>query len=302
MITFTQLYTEACDGAGINLTDTVNVNYIKRNINNGLKLMKADVRRYFTEKWKVADLQASQQSYMLPADSIRPTTVRINNGSLIFPIGFIESEDGWNALNIIPQFSVFYPQKAFVRGANEIEVWPIPSELLPGGIILGYEARMTDMYLDDTVGLSITVTNASQTITCASGGFLPTMVGMAFSVTDGTDGNWYNILSYVNDTTLLLDNYYIGTTTTTSSTIIGTVPDIPEAYHQALEFYALSIFHMFKRGNLVKSNEFDGKYQVLHDSYVGAYGAKETSLVVHPQNDIVPYNPLLIPPNGTLTG
>lgn len=284
------------------MTDTVNVNFIKRNINNALKLFKNDARRYFTRKEVVADLQPNQQYYTLPADSIRGSAVRVNNGSLIFPITGIESEKQWNALNVIPNFAVFYPQKYFFRGSTEVGVWPIPAQILTGGLIIAYDARLTDMYLDDVTGLSIGVTNGSQTITSAAGGFLPTMVGMKFSVTDGTDGNWYTILSYTNGTTLTLDNYYQGTTGTTSSTIIGSCPDIPEEYQQGLEFYALHIFHLMKRGNVDKSNEFKALYDTMHDGYVGAYASKETSQVLIPDEGMVPYNPLLIPPNGSLTG
>ena len=201
MITFQELYTEAADGAGIALTDTVNVNFIKRNINNALKLFKSDARRYFTRKEMVADLIANQQYYALPADSIRGSAVKVNNGSMIFPITGIESELAWNAINVIPNFAVFYPQKYFFRGATEVGVWPIPSTLLTGGLIIAYDARLTDMYLDDTVGVNITATNGSQTITNTTHSFKPTMVGMKFSITDGTDGNWYTILSYTNDQT-----------------------------------------------------------------------------------------------------
>jgi len=301
MITFTQLYTEAADGCGIALTDTVNVNYIKRNINNAIKLFKNDARRYFTEKWIVADLQANQQSYTLPADSIRGSAVRINNGSLIFPITSCESEQAWNALNVIPNFAVFYPQKYFFRGATEVLVWPTPSTLLTGGLIIGYDARLADMYLDDTVGVTITATNNSQTITCTTGSFNANMVGMKFSVTDGSDGNWYNVLSYMDGNTLVLDNYYQGPTVTTALTIIGSCPDIPEEFQQGLEFYALHIFHLLKRGNVNKSNEFKALYDVMHDGYVGAYSSKETSQVVNSNEGIIPYNPLFVPPMN-LTG
>lgn len=301
MITWTQLYTEAADGCGINLTDTVNLNFIKRNINNGLKLFKNDARRYFTRREAVADLQPNQQYYTLPADSIRGSAVRVNNGSLIFPITSIESEQAWNALNVIPNFAVFYPQKYFFRGATEVGVWPIPSASLPGGLIIAYDARLQDMYIDDTVGINITATNASQTITNTTHSFKTTMVGMKFSVTDGSDGNWYTVLSYINDNTLVLDNYYQGSTVTTTSTIIGDCPDIPEEYQQGLEFYALHIFHLLKRGNVNKSNEFKALYDTMHDGYVGAYASKETSQVLTMNDGLVPYNPLLVPPMN-LTG
>ena len=301
MITFQQLYTETADGCGIALTDTVNINYIKRNINNAEKLIKSDARRYFTRKEIVCDLKSGQQYYTLSADSIRGSAVRVNNGSIIFPIVGEESELKWNSLNIIPQFAVFYPQRYFFRGSSEVGVWPIPSTDLPGGLIIAYESRMTDMYLDDTVGLNITATNGSQTITNDSHGFKPTMVGMKFSITNGLDGNWYTVLSYTNDTTMLLDNYYQGSTTTTTSTIIGSTSDIPEEYHLALEFYALHIFHLIKRGNVNKSNEFKALYDNLHDAYIGAYASKETSQVLVQNDNMMPYNPLMVPPMG-LTG
>lgn len=301
MITFQQLYTEAADGCGIALTDTINLNFIKRNINNALKLFKSDARRYFTRKEIVADLVANQQYYTLPADAIRASAVRVNNGSLIFPIMSIESEVAFNALNVIPNFAVFYPQKYFIRGATEVGVWPIPSANLVGGLIIAYDGRLTDMYLDDTVGINISVTNASQTITNTTHSFKPTMVGMKFSVTDGTDGNWYTVLSYTNDQTLVLDNYYQGSTATTTSTIIGSCPDIPEEYQLGLEFYALHIFHLLKRGNVNKSNEFKALYDSMHDGYVGAYASKETSQILTQNDGLVPYNPLLVPPMG-LTG
>lgn len=302
MITWTQLYTESADGCGINLSDTVNLNFIKRNINNALKLFKSDARRYFTRKEAVADLVANQQYYTFPADCIRSTAVRVNNGSLIFPITSLSSEEKWNAVNVIPNFAVFYPQKYFLRGATEVGVWPIPAQNLPGALIMSYEARLQDMYLDDSVGLDITATNGNQTITCATHGFTATMVGMKFSVTDGSDGNWYTILSYTNDQTLVLDNYYQGTTVTTTSTIIGSCPDIPEEFQQGLEFYALHIFHLLKRGNVNKSNEFKSLYDIMHDGYIGAYASPETSQVLLPQDNLMPYNPLLVPVNGTLTG
>lgn len=301
MLTFTRLYTETADGAGINLTDTVNVNFIKQNINNALKLFKNDARRYFTRKEVVADLVANQQYYTLPADSIRGSAIRINNGSLIFPITAIESELAFNALNVIPNFAVFYPQKYFFRGATEVGVWPIPSSNLTGALIIAYDGRMADMYIDDTTGVSITATNGSQMITNTTHSFKPTMVGMKFSITDGTDGNWYTILSYTNDQTLVLDNFYQGTTNTTTSTIIGSAPDIPEEYHLGLEMYALHIFHLLKRGNIQKADYFKQQYDIYHDGYVGAYASKETSQILTQNDGLVPYNPLLVPPMN-LTG
>ena len=65
-----------------------------------------------------------------------------------------------------------------------------------------------------------------------------------------------------------------------------------------LEFYALHIFHLMKRGNVGKSNEFKALYDNYHDAYIGAYASKETSQVLVQNDGMVPYNPLLVPPMG----
>lgn len=300
MITFTQLYTESATACSLPLTDPY-IPVLKRNINNALKLIKSDARRAYTRKETVADLVANQQYYQFPADSIRGSRIRINNGSLIFPIVSIESELKWDSINVIPNFAVFYPQKYFIRGANEVGVWPIPAANLPGALILAYEARMADMYLDDTVGLDITATNGNQTITCATHSFTANMVGMKFSFTDGSDGNWYNILAYTNDETLILDNYYQGPTNTSTGTIIGSCPDIPEAYQLALEFFANAMYYSNQRKDPAMASFYQEQYELMHDGYIGAYASKETSQIIQPQDGLVPYNPLLVPPMG-LTG
>src|SRR5882724_813559 len=220
MLTFTQLYTETYQGCGIPSTDSVNIALIKRNINNALKLMKSGAGQYFTRKEVVADLDQGEQFYTFNPDMIRIRNVRVNNGSLIFPIRTIESENEWNALNIIPSFAVFYPQRWFQRGPNEIGIWPTPSIDIVGALIIAYDARLQDMYLDDTVGASITVTKNSVTITSATHSFRANMVGMKFTFTDGSDGQWYSIIGYTNNDTMTIENFYPNTTQTSTATLI----------------------------------------------------------------------------------
>lgn len=296
MLSFTQLYTETYQGAGIPSSDSTNINLIKRNINTGLKRMKSPAMQYFTRKEKTTNLVAGQQYYTLDVDSIRPRNVRVNNGSLIFPIPNVESEMEWNALNIIPQFAVFYPQRFFIRGNNEIGVWPIPSTNISNALIVAYDSRLQDMYLDDITGLPITVTNASNVITTTSGGFLPTMVGMRFTFTDGSDGQWYLITGYTSGSQLIIENYYQNATQTSSATIIGSVPDIPEEFHPALQDYAFWRYYKTQRGQSNRANDFMNDFLLAREEYIGTFGDKESSQVILPKPNTLAFNPLLVPP------
>jgi hypothetical protein len=296
MLTFTQNYTEVYQGAGIPSTDSTNISLIKRNINTGVKRFKSAAFQYYNRKEKTANLIAGQQYYTLDVDSIRPTNIRINNGSLIFPIPSVESEMEWNALNIIPQFAVFYPQRWFVRGNNEIGVWPIPSTNISSAMIVAYDARYSDMYLDDTVGLNITVTNGSNVITCATSSFTANMVGMYLTFTDGSDGQWYKIIGYTNGTTMAIENYYQNTTQTNASTLIGSVPDVPEEYHPAFQDYAFYRYYKTQRGQAARANDFLNDFTLAREEYVGTFGDKEASQVIKPKANFLAYNPLLVPP------
>jgi hypothetical protein len=293
MLTFTMLWKESAAAMGLSSNDPY-IPIVKRNVNNGLKLMKSAAQQYWTRKEIVADLVAGQQYYTLAADTIRPRNLRINNGSLIFPIPSVESENEWNALNIIPQFAIFYPQRWFVRGPNEIGVWPVPSTNISGALIVAYDSRLEDMYLDDTVGGSVTVTQGSTVLTGT--GFTPNMVGMKLGFTDGSDGNWYSIIGYTNSTTMTLENFYPKTTQTTNATVIGSCPDIPEEYHVNLEDYALYRYYKLKRINVEVANDYRNDFLAGQEGYLGTFSDKESSQIISPRTNILSYNPLLVPP------
>lgn len=301
MLTFQQMYTEVYQGVGLPkngsgvLTDQSNLSLIKRNINNGLKALKAEADQYYTRREVVCDLVAGQQYYTFPPDMIRIKNVRVNNGSLIFPIRSVESENEWNALNIIPSFAVFYPQRWFQRGRDEVGIWPVPAVNISGGLIVSYDSRLEDMYLDDTIGTSVTVTQGSTTIT-SSAAFNAKMLNMYVGFTDGSDGNWYQIVGYTDTSHMTLENYYEKTTQTTAATVIGACPDIPEAYHMGLEDYAMGRYYETQRGDTEKGSYFNNKFLVAQNGYVGTFGDKEVSQIIHPRNNALAFNPLLVPP------
>jgi|SRR5215469_8874873 len=299
MLTWTQAYTRASDMVGIPLTSS-SVTFIKQDINQGLRLFKNAARRYWTRQEKVTDMQNGQQYYQMPADFVRATEVRVNSNGLNFPVVLINSEHLWNKLNIIPAMTINLPTYAFVRGFNEIGLWPTPSAFTAGGLIVSYEPRLIDMSIDDVTGVTTggtaNVTNGSQTVVLSTSSVTASMVGRWFSVQDGTDGNWYQIASYTNATTFSLANNYQGLTNTTAGSFtIGSAPDIPEDYHMALCYYAAFNFFL-KRKDTATAEMYKNEFYALLDEFKNTYSGKQTGLVQNAVQDYR-YSLFSIPPN-----
>ena len=298
MITFTQLYTRAANMVGVststNLQDLIN---IKQDINQGLRLFKNGARRYWTRKEVAANLVAGQQYYTFPEDMVRVTTVRANTGGYNWPLTEVDSEELWNKFNVIPSNTVIVPQFYFVRGRNEIGFYPIPSQSTTAGLIVSYEPRLIDMSVDDTTTTTVNITNGSQYVTSPSSAFNSNMVGMYFSVTDGSDGNWYPIVA-ATASQLTLENYYQGPSETGASCIIGLVADIPEEYQMALIYYAAWQYYL-KRNEDQNAALYNGMFQNMLQSYIETYSAKSTGVVQKPLTDNI-YNIFWLPP-GIIT-
>lgn len=295
MLTFTQAVTRTADLLGFSATtDTQDLVNVQQDINQGLRLFKNAARRYWTRKEVSTSLIETQQYYTFPMDAVRVTEVRANSNGLDFPILQVDSEAMFNKINIIPAMTINLPMYYWIRGRNEIGLWPIPSETTPAGLIISYEPRLADMSVADTTTTTVTITNNSTSVTSPSAPFVNTMVGMWFSVTDGTDGNWYQIVGQTA-TTLTLENYYQGVTETNAACIIASAPDIPEDYHLGLMYYAAFNFYM-KRNELASATLYKGLFDDLLQQYREVYAAKTTGQVQATLDDYR-YSLFTLPPN-----
>lgn len=293
MLTFTQAYTRTADMLGVNVsTDTQDIINIKQDINQGLRLIKNGARRYWTRKEVSTALVEMQQYYTFPMDAVRVTEVRANSSGLDFPILQVDSESMWNRINIIPAMTINLPMYYWIRGRNEIGLWPVPSQDTSAGLIISYEPRLADMSVDDVTNITVSVTNASPTVTGT--GFLPNMVGMWFCVTDGTDGNWYQITGQTS-TTLTLENNYQGITEGSAPCIIGSAPDIPEDYHLGMVYYAAMNYYLKRKDN-GQASFYKGLYEDLVMQYKEVYAAKTTGQVQQEISDYR-YSLFTLPPN-----
>lgn len=281
---------------GVSSASTLNVTNVQQDINQGLRLLKNQTRRAWTRKEVTTSLIEGQQYYTFAEDIIRGTEVRTNTTGLSIPVIQVDSEAKWNNLNVVPAFTINIPFRYFIRGNNEIGMWPVPSETTANGLIVSYESRTPDMSLADTLNLSIAVINGENTITNAAGLFTANMVGQRFSVTDGSDGNWYLITAYTDDTTMTLENYYQGPTETATSTIIGQCPDIPEDYHLALAYFAAYNYYL-KRKDMEQAQAYQGMYNALIQEYKETYAAKTTGQV-QDDDDMGQWNSFWLPPTN----
>lgn len=286
MLTYTKLYKRAADIVGVSptLASQALVN-IQQDINQGLRIFKNASRRYWTRKEVTANLVAGQQYYTFPQDMVRITSVRVNSGGLSIPVVMVDSEELWNRICLVPSMTVGIPTQGFVRGRNEIGLYPVPATAITNGLTISYEPRLRDMSIDDTTTITLNVTNGSVTVVAASGTFNQNMVGMWLAVTDGSDGNWYQIVGYTDTTHVTLENYYQGPTKSAVASIIGFVPDIPEDYHLGLVYYAAYNYYL-KRKDKDTAAAYKSLYEDLLKQYKRVYAAKQTGFT---QNDLTPY-------------
>ena len=292
MLTFTQRKEQAAKLCGINYQEP-EMAIIVSNLNSADKLFENAARRSWTRKEKIAKLTAGKQYYQIASDMHRVSSVRCKtdtNGEIIVPLVEVQSEYEWNKLNAYP-FSTSYPTHYFIRGNDEIGIYPCPSEDITDGLIVSYEPRIRDMGIDDftftadVVQNGVDITNPSNTLV---GGFQPYMTeNFWIKSNDAEDGNWYKVQKVIDTTHMKIDNNYLGPSGNGVSFTMGQVPPYPEEYHEAAIYYAA-----FKFFAMRKDTDSSAMYRTLFedalDQYRETYGSKTTGGVINPQAYNVP--------------
>ena len=293
MLTFTQRKNMAAKLCGINYTEP-EMDIIETNLNMGDKLLENAARRMWTRKEKVAKLTAGKQFYQIASDMHRVIAVkcRISSDSdIIVPLTEVQSEIEWDKLNAFP-FSTSYPTHYFIKGDDEIGIYPCPSEDVINGLIVSYSPRIRDMGIDDfnftadVVQNSVNITNPSSD--GLPGGFQEYMTeNFWIRSTDGQDGNWYKVQKVLSPAQMQIDNNYLGPSGNGVSFIMGQVPPYPEEYQDAAINYACYKFFAMR-----KDTDSAAMYRTLFEDavkqYRETYGSKTTSGVINPGQYSVP--------------
>lgn len=269
---------------------------IKRYINDGQRLFRNPLRRYYTRAEKVANLVEEQQYYQMPEDANRISGVVVLNNGQAFPLEQVQSEEMWRRLNIVPSNTVNVPSYYFIRGDDEIGIWPIPTDDVEEGLQIWYEPKQVDMTQADFTTGTVTVTNGDTTVTHSGSGFTQQMVGRYLQITNGNDGNWYQIASFISTSVVELGNVYQGIGGAAQTFLIGEVPDMPEEYQPALINYACARYYR-RKGDKDMSNNYMADFEVEFTKAKEDYGNKTTGVII---DDMTrwDYNIFNVPPQS----
>lgn len=215
----------------------------KRDINEGGAMFLNRLGRKFNKEYLLANITANQQFYEFPSEVLRISELKVLNGTIYYEPQLVTSEEEWNRLNSVT-YKATIPTHYYIRGFNELGLWPTPSAAVTNGISMSYEPQHQDLTQDDFLTGTVTVTNNSITVTHSATGFSANMVGRWIQITDGTDGKWYKIAGFTNTSTLTLENYYEGPSGAGKAFRIGEIMKIPNAYQDAPVYYAAERFYM----------------------------------------------------------
>lgn len=305
MMTLTMLTNRTADICGIDPTqDSQDMTNIGQDLNTGLMVFKNAARIYWTRKQASAQLILNQQYYQLPPDCVRTTQVYVNANGLNYPVKQIQSEYIWNKINIIPAITINVPTYFFIRGRDEIGLWPIPSYTALSALNVSYEPQLY-MGLPDlsTIGpgstnnsttATCTVTSGSTTVTFSENVITPDMVGRWFSINNRFNEAWYQISIYDSTNQIEIGNFYGGTSGQNLSFTIADAPDIPQDYHMGLVYFAAYNFFLKRKDNGL-SNQYWDYFNQLLTQYKENYASKTTGNV-QSSTDAYRYSIFMIPP------
>jgi hypothetical protein len=245
MITFQDSYEQCQEVSGD--YSTSRLTKFKRDINQGGHKFLTGLGRKFAKGTITADLAADQQYYQLPGSVIRVSEIRIKQGTEKYPpLHYVVSELEWNLINTSSSTSNL-PTHYYIRGSNELGLYPIPSGAVTDGLELSYDARHATLRADDYTTGTVTVAEGDATVTHSATGFTPQMVGRYLEVDDGTDSHAYRIASYTSSSVIELENFYEGISGSGRSFRIGEALNVPEDHQDAGSAWALYKYYLTQK-------------------------------------------------------
>lgn len=259
-----------------------NVTWATEMVNDSIRYLVT--KYYFNERSYTTTTVAQQQFYNLPPQVKKLINVTVTIGSVVWQPKECPSRQYWDALNVITFYQDF-PSFFFVFN-GQMGIYPIPSSN-GNTITMNYKTRLVDLSMADATAGTVTLTNASTTVTGTSTAFTNWMaqggwIRGAHTTSNSTnaDNQWYEIASVASATSLTLKNNYTGATAAGATYTIGEVPILPEDY-QDLPLYRMAIIYYTTRfPDPVKAQA----YQALWDKGIQAlddeFGSKTTNVIL----------------------
>lgn len=300
MLTWTQMKKQAADNCGL-YVDAPEMVKVSRDINTGVKRFQNAARRYWTRAEKKTNLKQNQAFYQFPSDMLRVTTVKALISGQYYPLTKISSEEEWDRLAIGGYNTSNTPTHYWIKGADEVGIYPTPSGDVTDGLKVSFEPRMVDMMIEDMTVKADLLQN-SVIVTANGTTFNPKVANNCWLTSqDGLDGNWYKVSKYIDSTHLWIDNVYQGPDATNIDVLIGQCPPFPEEYHDAPVYYACHQFFLLRK-DLESASMYKQLFDAAFNEYKQVYGNKSTGGVINPRSNqaMQPVRNLAWP--GTLGG
>lgn len=272
-----------------NLWADLTQNTATTNKSRGLQLYNQYVRYYATKYWFVetsynypGGTVASQSTYQEPYDMKDVVDFYIVSGSLRYVVTEAPNATFWDQLQFA-QYSSDIPQY-YWRFNGVTNVFPTPASS-GNQLTWRYRRRLIDLNLADYTTGTVSVTNASTTVTGSGTSWFRGMAGCWLqiaanntSATTNGDNGWYQIASVASTGSLTLVNQYQGSTVAGGSYTIGQASIIPEDYQDVPLYAALKVYY----NSIVPDKAQYQLYEMLVDQQEAKldaeYGNKSTNV------------------------
>lgn len=231
------------------------------NLSQRYQMVLSHLQDYQTQVPKTCSTVAAQQYYYYPNGITKIDNVYATINNVKYPMDIISSQRTWNIFNSITIQPSVFPQYIFPR-RNDFGIWPIPQTVYT--VTFSYYLRDRDLLVDDYSSGTITIPNASTTLTGIGTAFTAAMVGRFFTVTETTNagyGWWYRISAYNSAASLTLENSWQDTTIAAGVTYkIGQCPEIPEEGHIILADGVTADYYAGMRSDETKATWWENKF------------------------------------------
>lgn len=298
MLTLTQqrnLYGELTTGT----VNVANLNFGERIINAETRRLVSKMSDHFLHTTSTAVAVANQQIYEFPNKLKKVRGITFTIGSNTQYVKRSPNRIHWDTLNTgtSTSYTADFPLWYYPIG-KKVLYWPTPASG-SATITYDYDTRFIDLTVADyTTGTIATTTNGSTRIVGASTTWGSAMIGRYLQINkDNTyandgDGDYYEISSITNTTTLDIIKPYMGHSIISGGAIykIGEISPLPDGFHELPVYRAVEFY--FSKTDQTKSQFFR---QLANDLEKDLLQANDpTDLVaVDEEADNIPENPNL---------
>ncbi len=258
-LSYSQLFADFLSNTGLS-SSTAIIAFFNRALQTRYQAALAEFSSWKNQQTQQTTTIIGQQFYTYPPGVITVEAATLQQGTIVYPIKVINSQEEWNYINQYPNTNTIIPQFIFPR-QYDFGVWPIPNSVET--LVLNFIYTMPPLNAADYTTGTVSVINGSQTVTSAGASFTLNMVNRYFVLTDANGfpvDYWYKI-SGVNDSTdvLTLQTFFQGATQATQKYIIGQLPELPNEAHILLS-WGVTADWFSSRGDLAKSTQFNNLY------------------------------------------